>query len=131
MKKERIGNVWPLIAEVERKPDDISRLNHTGTYPVHTDLAIGDAIDFYNIIGVERKEARLRFMQNYWTSKVRDLPNVLVNTPADPGLGCIASVTMIFELADKSSHRVALNFRAVELSPSSLWQRESCKFTPK
>ena len=93
VKKERIGNVWPLIAEVERKPDDISRLNHTGTYPVHTDLAITDAIDFYNIIGVERKEARLRFIQNYWTSKVRDLPNVLVNTPADPARSCgIANV---------------------------------------
>jgi len=93
VKKERIGNVWPLIAEVERKPDDISRLNHTGTYPVHTDLAISDAIDFYNIIGVERKEARLRFIQNYWTSKVRDLPNVLVNTPADPARSCgIANV---------------------------------------
>ena len=93
VKKERIGNVWPLIAEVERKPDDISRLNHTGTYPVHTDLAISDAIDFYNIIGVERKEARLRFIQNYWTSKVRDLPHVLVNTPADPSRSCgIANV---------------------------------------
>ena len=93
VKKERIGNVWPLIAEVERKPDDISRLNHTGTYPVHTDLAISDAIDFYNIIGVERKEARLRFIQNYWTSKVRDLTHVLVNTPADPSRSCgIANV---------------------------------------
>jgi len=93
VKKERIGNVWPLIAEVERKPDDISRLNHTGTYPVHTDLAISDAIDFYNIIGVERKEARLRFIQNYWTSKVRDLPHVLVNTHADPSRSCgIANV---------------------------------------
>jgi len=93
VKKESISNVWPLIAESERKPDDISRLNHTGTYPVHTDLAITDAIDFYNIIGVERKEARLRFIQNYWTSKVRDLPNVLVNTPADPARSCgIANV---------------------------------------
>jgi len=93
VKKERIGNVWPLIAESERKPDDISRLNHTGTYPVHTDLAITDAIDFYNIIGVERKEARLRFIQNYWTSKVRNLPDVIVNTPADPARSCgIANV---------------------------------------
>jgi selenocysteine lyase/cysteine desulfurase len=93
VKKERIGNVWPLIAEGDRRPDDISRLNHTGTYPVHTDLAIADAIDFYNIIGVERKEARLRFLQNYWTSKVRDLPNVIVNTPADPARSCgIANV---------------------------------------
>jgi selenocysteine lyase/cysteine desulfurase len=93
VRKERIGNIWPLIAEGERKPDDISRLNHTGTYPVHTDLAISDAIDFYNIMGVERKEARLRFLQQYWTSKVRDLPHVLVNTPADPARSCgIANV---------------------------------------
>jgi selenocysteine lyase/cysteine desulfurase len=93
VKKEKIGNVWPLIAEGERKPDDISRLNHIGTHPAHTDLAIADAIDFYNIIGGERKEARLRFLQNYWTSKVRDLPNVLVNTPSDPVRSCgIANV---------------------------------------
>jgi selenocysteine lyase/cysteine desulfurase len=88
VKKEHIGNVWPILAEGERKPDDISRLNHIGTHPVHTDLAIADAIDFYNIIGVDRKEARLRFLQNYWTSKVRDLPNVILNTPADPNRYC-------------------------------------------
>jgi selenocysteine lyase/cysteine desulfurase len=93
VKKEKIGNIWPLLAEGERKPDDISRLNHIGTHPAHTDLTIADAIDFYNIIGVERKEARLRFLQNYWTSKVRDLPNVMLNTPADPARSCgIANV---------------------------------------
>ena len=93
VKREKIGNVWPLLAEGERKPDDISRLNHIGTHPAHTDLTISDAIDFYNIIGVERKEARLRFLKNYWTSKVRDLPNVILNTPADPTRSCgIANV---------------------------------------
>jgi selenocysteine lyase/cysteine desulfurase len=93
VKKERIGSVWPLIAEGERKPDDISRLNHIGTHPVHTDLTIADAIDFYNVIGVERKEARLRYLQNYWTSRVRELPNVVLNTPADPVRSCgIANV---------------------------------------
>ena len=93
VRKEKIGNVWPLFAEGERKPDDISRLNHIGTHPAHTDLTIADAIDFYNIIGMERKEARLRFLQNYWTSKVRDLPNVILNTPAEPARSCgIANV---------------------------------------
>jgi selenocysteine lyase/cysteine desulfurase len=93
VKKERIGGVWPLIAEGERKPDDISRLNHIGTHPAHTDLTIGDSIDFYNVIGAERKEARLRYLQNYWTSKVRDLPNIILNTPADPSRSCgIANV---------------------------------------
>ena len=93
VKKEKIGNIWPLLAEGERKSDDISRLNHKGTHPAHTDLAISDAIDFYNALGAETKEARLRFLQHYWTSKVRDLPNVLLNTPSDPARSCgIANV---------------------------------------
>jgi len=93
VKKENIGKVWPLLAGGETKPDDISRLGHVGTHPAHTDLAIGAAIDYYNILGAERKEARLRFLQNYWTSKVRDLPHILLNTPAEPARACgIANV---------------------------------------
>lgn len=93
VKKENIGLVWPLLAEGEKKQDDISRLGHVRTHPAHTDLAIDAAIDFYNILGAEWKEDRLRFLQNYWTSKVRDLPNVIVNTPADPARVCgIANV---------------------------------------
>lgn len=93
VKKENIGKVWPLIAEGDRPLDDISRLNHIGTHPAATDLTISDAIDFYNKVGPERKEERLRYLQTYWTSKVRDLPHVIVNTPADPGRSCgIANV---------------------------------------
>ena len=93
VKKESIGKVWPLLAEGERKEDDISRLNHIGTHPVHTDLAIADAIVFYNMIGAERKESRLRYLQHYWTDKVRNMPHVIINTPDDPARSCaIANV---------------------------------------
>lgn len=91
--KEHIPHIWPLFAEGDKKEDDILRLNHTGTLPVATDLAIVDAIDFYNKVGPERKEARLRFLQNYWTSKVRGLPHVILNTPTDTTRSCgIANV---------------------------------------
>jgi selenocysteine lyase/cysteine desulfurase len=93
VKKENISKVWPLLADGERKEDDILRLNHIGTHPVHTDLAIGNAIDYYEALGPERKEARLRYLQNYWVSKARKLPNVIVNTPTDPSRSCgIANV---------------------------------------
>ncbi len=88
VQKDKIGKIWPLLASGEKKQDDISRLNHVGTHPAHTDLAIADALDFYHMIGIERKEARLRFLQNYWTSKVRDLPHVILNTPSDPARAC-------------------------------------------
>lgn len=93
VKKEKIEGVWPLFAEDAREPDDISRLNHTGTHPVHTDLAILDAIDYHNVIGIKRKEARLRYIQNYWTSKVRGLSHVILNTPEEQSRSCaIANV---------------------------------------
>jgi selenocysteine lyase/cysteine desulfurase len=93
VRKDKISKVWPLIAPGEVAKDDIYRLNHIGTHPVHTDLTISDAIDFYMKVGPERKEQRLRFLQNYWTSKVRNVPNVIINTPSDPARSCgIANV---------------------------------------
>lgn len=93
VKKENISKVWPLLAEGERKGDDISRLNHIGTNPVYTDLAIADAIDIYNTIGADRKEERLRYIQRYWTEKVRNMSHVILNTPSDPSRTCaIANV---------------------------------------
>ncbi|MFT5168940.1 MAG: selenocysteine lyase/cysteine desulfurase [Saprospiraceae bacterium] len=93
VKKGKVGNIWETFAESDKEPDDIYRLNHTGTHPVHTDLAIGNAIEYYNRIGGERKEARLRYLQNYWTSKVRDWDHVIVNTPIEAHRSCgIANV---------------------------------------
>lgn len=94
VKKDNIPKIWPLLADgADKKPDDISRLNHTGTDPVAVGLTISDAIDYYNKIGAERKEARLRYLQNYWTSKVRGHRNVILFTPDDPARSCgIANV---------------------------------------
>ena len=93
VRKTNIKNIWPLIADSVRKDDDILRLNHIGTHPVATDLTIPDSIDYYNKIGPERKEARLRYLQLYWTEKVRSVPGVIINTPADPARSCgIANV---------------------------------------
>jgi len=93
VKKENISKVWPLFAETEKQEDDISRLNHTGTIPVHTDLAIANSIEFYNKIGAKRKEDRLRYLQNYWVKAARTIPNVILFTPQDTARSCgIANV---------------------------------------
>jgi selenocysteine lyase/cysteine desulfurase len=93
VKKENVKNLWPLLADGEKDINKINRLNHIGTHPVHTDLTINDCIDYYEMIGAERKEARMYFLQNYWTSKVRNLPKIIINTPADASRSCgIANV---------------------------------------
>ena len=92
VRKDRIRGLWPLFGN-GLADDDIQKLNHTGTHPVHTDLAIADAIAFHQSIGSARKEARLRFLQQYWTKAVRGTKNVALFTPADPQRACaIATV---------------------------------------
>jgi len=83
VKKGKSDNVWPLMAEDDRFDDGIAKLNHTGTHPVHTHLAINDAIDFHEMIGIKRKEARLKYLQDYWTSRLRDIDGITVNTPKE------------------------------------------------
>ena len=93
VKKENVATVWPLIGDGNGDLSNILRLNHTGTHPPATDLAIEDAIDFYNTMGAEKKEARMRYLQQYWTSRVKDLPNIMVNTPTENNRSCgIANV---------------------------------------
>ena len=93
VRKDRIPALWPLYADEGVPLDSIAKLNHTGTHPVHTDLGILDAIDFHETIGIQRKEARLRWLQRYWTTQVRGHRNVLLFTPSDPNrTGAIANV---------------------------------------
>jgi selenocysteine lyase/cysteine desulfurase len=128
----RAENIWPLLAEPDDSATGLARLNHTGTHPVHTDLAIGDAIDYYNALGAQRKEARLRYLQQYWTSKVRDLPGVIVNTPADPARACgIANVGIKgmkpADLADRLLRQYKIYTVAID-SPAANVQ--GCRITP-
>ena len=93
VRQDKIAALWPIYADESMADTDIRKLNHTGTHPVHTDLGIDDAIDFHESIGAERKEARLKYLQRYWTGRVRGIPNILVNTPTDPKRSCaIANV---------------------------------------
>ena len=94
VKRDRIASLWPIYGDSKDIADaDIMKLNHTGTHPVHSDLAIEAAIDFHNSIGTQRKEARLRYLQTYWTNKVRGTKNVVLNTPGDAKRTCaIANV---------------------------------------
>ena len=37
---------------------------------------------------MERKEKRMRFLQRYWSDKLRNVNNVIVNTPIDIDRSC-------------------------------------------
>jgi selenocysteine lyase/cysteine desulfurase len=92
VKKDRIRTVWPLLGETSVPDDDIRKLERIGTHPVWTVMAIADAIRFHNLVGGARKEARLRYLQQYWTDRARSLPRVYLNTPEGNRACAIANV---------------------------------------
>ncbi len=91
--KKNIPIIWPLLAEAEDDLTKIRRLNHTGTHPVHTDLTINNAIDYLEMVGIDRKENRLRYLQRYWSDQLRTVSNIVINTPEQVERSCgIANV---------------------------------------
>jgi selenocysteine lyase/cysteine desulfurase len=86
--KNNTHKIWPLLANGNTNKKDIKRLNHIGTHPVHTDLAISNSIDYTNWIGMKKKENRMRYLQRYWSDKLRTIENVIVNTPKDLNRSC-------------------------------------------
>jgi selenocysteine lyase/cysteine desulfurase len=88
VKKEKIKNLYPLFAAPDARADDIRKFEYLGTRPFYIEQAVGKAIEFYDMIGGERKEQRLFYLKNYWMSRVKDIPNIVLNTSMKPGFGC-------------------------------------------
>ncbi len=59
VKKDKIKNIYPLFAAPDPKSEDIRKFENLGTRPFFIEQAIGKAIEFYDMIGPQRKEQRL------------------------------------------------------------------------
>lgn len=75
VKKDKIKNIWALLSAGEPDGNDIKKFETLGTRSFASEMAIGAAVDFHNVIGAKRKEERLRYLKNYWYEKVKSLPN--------------------------------------------------------
>jgi len=88
VKSKHIPKIWPLLADHEKDQTKIKRLSHTGTHPVHTDLAILDAIEYIKWMGPKKKETRLRTLKNHWQNALKEVPNIVINTPFGTNRSC-------------------------------------------
>jgi selenocysteine lyase/cysteine desulfurase len=109
VKRDRIEKLWPIYGDETIPADEIRKFNHTGTHPVHTDLTIERALAFQEMIGTARKEARLRHLQQYWTSRARVVERLVLNTPKDPQRSCAIANVGVRGMPPKDLARVLLD----------------------
>lgn len=88
IKKEKIKNIWPLICNDKPNSEDIRKFETIGTRSFAIEQAIGEAINFHNAIGAERKQERIHFLKNYWAGAVTKNPKVKIHTSLNPKYGC-------------------------------------------
>ncbi|CAN5452698.1 aminotransferase class V-fold PLP-dependent enzyme [soil metagenome] len=88
VKKERIGEVWSLMASTKEQTNNIRKFEEIGTHPAANHNAIGEALTFHEMLGVERKEARFRYLRSRWVDRIKDHPRVRFQTNLDPRHSC-------------------------------------------
>ncbi|MEP1034147.1 aminotransferase class V-fold PLP-dependent enzyme [Ekhidna sp.] len=86
--KDRVKDLRPLFGDSGDNENDIRKLGHFGTLSVPTVITIPVALEFNQMVSLPRKEKRLRYLQNYWTSQAKDLPGVMITTPSDSNRSC-------------------------------------------
>jgi len=74
--KDKIPNIWPLMAAGIDLNDSIKKFEEIGTHPAALHNAVTEAIAFNERVGLERKAARLRALQMRWINVIKDDPRV-------------------------------------------------------
>lgn len=88
VRKEKIEGLWPLMAAADTQNKDIRKFEEIGTHPAANHNAIGEALTFHEMIGVERKAARFRYLRSRWANALQEQKNVVFHTNLNPGHSC-------------------------------------------
>jgi selenocysteine lyase/cysteine desulfurase len=131
VRRDKIADVWPLMAAPEARDHDIRKFEEIGTHPEAPYLCIGEALTFHEGLGPARKTARLVYLRDYWAKTLLEHDNVRLHTSLAPGHACgIANVEILGvepnALRDYlwNSHRIIVvsinheEFQGLRISPS-------------
>ena len=95
VRKEKIKKIWPLFPAADPLGDDIRKFEAYGTQQEALWAAVPEAIAFHEGIGPKNKEARLRYLREYWRLGLRDLPGFKFLTSLDPAQSCGIGVFLL------------------------------------
>jgi selenocysteine lyase/cysteine desulfurase len=130
VRKEKIAGLWPLMAAEEKQTGDIRKFEEIGTHPAANFLAIGEALTFHQGLGGQRKEARLRYLRDYWVNRLNSHDRVRFHTPMSPGLSCGIATVQIEGVDSKELDRWLWNSHRILTTPIIHPEFEGIRVTP-
>lgn len=131
VRRDKIPGLWPLMAAPASLDGDIRKYEEIGTHPSAQNLAIAEALTFHEGIGIQRKEARLRYLRDRWAKRLLAHDRVRLHTSLLPGKSCgVATVEIVGEDPGKltdhfwKKHHILVTpivhaeFRGLRITPS-------------
>ena len=130
IKKEKISKIWPLVCNDKPRGEDIRKFETLGTRSFPIEQGIGEAVNFQNAIGSKRKEERIRYLKNYWASRVMDIPKVKIHTSFKPEYACAICGVSIDGMTPGELDSALFNTYKIH-TVGIVWENVSCvRITP-
>jgi len=87
MNKKHVAKIWPMVPPPSFAKG-MMKYQWSGTYPEFISAAVAKAIDFHEKLGADKKEARIRYLTDYWRNKLAASPEVKFYTNTSPDASC-------------------------------------------
>ncbi len=130
IKKEKISKVWPLVCNDKPQSPDIRKFETLGTRSFPIEQGIGEALAFHNAIGAKRKEERIRYLKNYWATRVKEIPGVQLHTSLQSAYSCAICGVSIKGLTPAQLDQQLYNQYKIH-TVGIVWENISCvRITP-
>lgn len=130
IKKEKIGKIWPLVCNDKPRSEDIRKFETLGTRSFPIEQGIGEAVNFQNAIGSKRKEERIRYLKNYWATRVKDIPKVKIHTSFKPEYSCAICGVSVDGMTPGELDSALFNSYKIH-TVGIVWENVSCvRITP-
>lgn len=130
VRKDKIADLWPMMAAPPAMDDNIRKFEEIGTHPAANYLAIGEALTFHQGIGAERKTERLRYLTSYWADQLLQDDRVSLQTTLDPGQSCGIGVVDVAGIDCAAIGRFLWDTHRIIVTPIKHAEFEGNRITP-
>lgn len=112
VRKDKIASLWSMYPSGMDQVSSIEKFEHKGTISLAKEEATHTAIQFHQDIGIKLKEARLRYLKNYWAKELQKNDNVQFYTSfEDKYAGGIALFGLKEGNLDRISSKLEIKYR--------------------
>jgi selenocysteine lyase/cysteine desulfurase len=130
VKSDKIEKLWPLTCNDKPRSGDIRKFETLGTRSFPLEQGIGEAINFHEGIGSKRKEERIRYLKDYWATRVQGIPKVKLHTSLNAKYSCAICGVSIDGMTPSELENALFNQYKIH-TVGIVWENISCvRVTP-